>query len=87
MSSEERIFYIFFGATFSEVLTFARCSLLFGDFFERISALFKRIISQLGERKIMSKQIKKTLLQYPDVFRSYGNTFQEIDSLIYSHEN
>ena len=75
---------IFYGASFSELLRIARCSLLLDDFIERASALLKRMISQGGNKKTLSKQIKKAMIRYPDVFKKYNKTFQQIDSIIFS---
>ena len=74
--------YIFYGATFSELLRIARCSLLFEDFLERTSCLFKRMHSQGGEHQYLSKQISKAMQRYPDVFVKYGKSFEEINDLI-----
>ena len=75
--------YIFYGAAFSELLRIARCSLLFEDFLERASCLFKRMFSQGGENKFLSKQISKAIQRYPDVFINYGKSFEEIRDLIF----
>ena len=74
--------YIFYGATFSELLRIARCPLLFEDFFKRTSCLFKRIFSQGVEDQFLSKQISKAMQRYPDVFVNYGKSFEEINDLI-----
>ena len=76
--------YIFYGTSFSELLRIARCSLLLDDFIERASALLKRMISQGGNKKTLSKQIKKAMIRYPDVFKKYNKTFEQIDSIIFS---
>ena len=68
--------YIFYGATFSELLRISRCSHLFKDFLERTLCLFKRMLSQGGEHKFLSIPISKAMQRYPDVFVNYGKCFE-----------
>ena len=62
---------IFYGSTFSEFLRIARCSLLVEDFVSRASTLFKRMVTQGGNPKLLKKQIVKAFERYPQSFVAY----------------
>ena len=63
--------FIFYGATFSEILRIGRCCLLVDDFIARVGVLLKRMHSQGGEVRLLRKQLLKAFCQYPDVFSKY----------------
>lgn len=75
--------YVFYGATFSELLRIGRCSMRFDDFAIRASALMKRMLHQGGDEKILRRQISKALKRYPDVFQSFGKTLTEIQNSLF----
>ena len=66
--------FIFYGATFSEILRIGRCCLLEEDFVSRAGLLLERMCKQGGEVKLLKKQLLKAFSRYPKVFGKYEAT-------------
>ena len=72
---------IFYGSTFSALLSIARCT-------PRASDLFSRMMAQGGNRETLPKELKKALHRYLTVFQKFGKTQEEINiSKMKSYKN
>ena len=75
---------VFYGATFSEFLRIARCTLLLSDFAPRASELYKRMKTQGATDKMLHVQMIKACDRYPDVFLKFGMKPKELADFISS---
>ena len=75
---------VFYGATFSELLRIARCTLRLCDFAPRASELYTRMKSQGATDNMLQKQIIKAFNRYPDVFLKFGKKPEELSNFISS---
>ena len=69
---------IFYGSIFSEFLRIARCTLKLHDFLPRAAELYSRMILQGGSTTSINKQILKGFQRYPDIFKKYGKTYNDL---------
>ena len=76
---------IFYGSVFSEFLRIARCTLKLEDFLPRAVQLYSRMISQGANETSIHKQILKGFQRYPDIFKKYGKTYNDLIVDLHSH--
>ena len=69
---------IFYGSVFSEFLRIARCTLKLKDFVPRAVELYARMTSQGANKASINKQILKGFQRYPDIFKKYGKTYNDL---------
>ena len=58
---------VLLNSIFSELLRIARCTLRLNDFILRASELFSGVMSQGGNRAILTKQLRKDFHRYPGI--------------------
>ena len=69
---------VFYGSVLSEFLRIARCTLLFEDFIPKANQLFKRMVTQGGNKSLISRQILKACLRHPAAFLKFNQLPQNI---------
>ena len=69
---------IFYSSIYSELLRIARCTLYFTDFISKATQLLNRMSKQGGIHDVMMCQLRKAVGRYPEIFRKYGKSSNEI---------
>ena len=69
---------VFYGSILSEFLRIARSTLLFEDYYPKANALYLRMISQRGDARLITRQIKKAFIRHEDAFSKYHQIPAEI---------
>ena len=69
---------IFHGSLYSELLTIARCTLLFPAFTPRTSKLYNKMVLQGSNTKQLQNHAKKMFEKYAVVLLKYNITFTEL---------
>ena len=59
-----------------------RCTLRINGFIPRASNLFSRMITQGGNRAVLTKQLKKASHRYSTVFQKFRKTHEEMNTRI-----
>ena len=70
--------HVFYGSVMSEFLRIARAILLYQDFLPRAKSLFRRMISQNGNKEMLLHQLKKAIINHSKIFSRYRKTTQDI---------
>ena len=73
---------IFYGSIFSDFLQIAWCTLRLRDFVSEASQLYTKMITQLGNKASILRQIKSLFQRYPEIVSKYCQTYYQITNKI-----
>ena len=70
--------HVFYGSVMSEFLRIARATLLYPDFISKATDLYRRMLNQNGDKKMLLSQLQKAITKHSNAFNKYQKSSRDI---------